>query len=473
LPATRFHAPLSLLRSTPVRQALLLVAVVATANLISLGGAYLKLRADLTQAIRTDIEEELSGFDLSATPRALSAIVEAKARATDPAKTVLVFLGQDGRQVGNARAMLSDQNLRLVEIGPGRALGKAGYVHEARRLSSGILIVAESLAPLDDLSDTFLSLLAFSLGPTVLISLGAGVLIARRTARRVEAIEATLDRLSAGDLTARTGAGTGGGDDLGRIGSGVNRLAARQEAATEALRQVTADIAHDLRTPLQRIAVILHDLRARLPAEGDAAALAQQATDEAERAVSVFHAMLQIAQIEGSSNAARFATLDLRDTAGQMVELYQPSVEDAGDTLTLDLPPHPLTVRGDPHLIAQALANLIENALRHTPPGTRIAVAASQGPDGPVLSVGDSGPGIPEAERDKVVRRLYRLERSRTTPGHGLGLSLVAAIAALHSADLVLEDNAPGLKVRMAFPTPEAAAARKDPGDGSGERTKP
>jgi signal transduction histidine kinase len=452
LAGRRGHAPLTLLRSTPVRQALLLVAVVAAVNLVSLGGAYLKLRADLVQSIRTDIEEELSGFDLSATPRALSAIVEAKARATDPAKTVLVFLGEDGRQVGNARAVLAGQNLRLVEADRDHALGQAGYIHEARRLSSGILIVAESLAPISDLSNTFLSLLAFSLGPTVLISLGLGVLIARRTARRVEGIERTLDRLSAGDLTARTGTKDGAGDDLGRIGAGVNRLAARQEAATEALRQVTADIAHDLRTPLQRIAVLLHDLGGRLPQGSDAMPLAEQARDEVDRAVSVFHAMLQIAQIEGSNAAARFAPLDLRDTARQMVELYLPAVEDAGDTLVLELPPEPVTVTGDPHLIAQALANLVENALRHTPPGTRISVAVSGGPAGPRLTVADDGPGVPAEEREKVVRRLYRLERSRTTPGHGLGLSLVAAIATLHAATLTLEDNDPGLRARVDFP---------------------
>ncbi|PTW51269.1 HAMP domain-containing sensor histidine kinase [Rhodovulum kholense] len=437
-----------LMRSTPVRQALALVAVVALANLLSLGGAYLTLRADLARSIRADLDAELASFDLSATPAALSAIVRARARAADPAKTVTVFLAADGRQVGNARATLDGGDIHLS---PGdQPLGAAGYLHEVRPLSGGLLIVAESLAPIAELRRTFLSLLAFSLGPTVLISLGVGVLIARRTARRVDGIEETLDRLSAGDLSARLPPDPLPADDLSRIGAGVNRLAARQEAATEALRQVTADIAHDLRTPLQRISVLIQDLRARLPDEGDPAELADRASAEVDRAVSVFRAMLEIAQIEGGQASARFQPFDLGLTVRQVVELYQPSVEDAGHRLSLSCPETGPTVRGEPSLIAQALANLVENALRHTSEGSRIDIAVTADPPG--LIVADDGPGVPEGERDKVLRRLYRLERSRTTPGHGLGLSLVAAIASLHGARLTLEDNAPGLRVRLAFP---------------------
>jgi len=447
--ATRAVSLRHLIRSTPVRQALVLVAVVALANLMSLGGAYLTLRADLVRAIRADLAGDLASFEISATPAALSAIVQARARATDPAKKVTVFLPPGGRQVGNARAILREGgDIRLV---PGtHPLGAAGYLHETRRLAGGLLIVAESLGPIAELRRTFLSLLAFSLGPTVLISLGVGVLLARRSARRVDGIEDTLDRLSVGDLSARLPPDPAPADDLSRIGAGVNRLAARQEAATEALRQVTADIAHDLRTPLQRISVLIQDLRARLPDESEPAELADRASAEVDRAVSVFRAMLEIAQIEGGQASARVQPLDLGLTVRQVVELYQPSVEDAGHCLTLDCPGTGPTVRGEPSLIAQALANLIENALRHTPEGSRIDIAVSADPPG--LSVADDGPGVPEDERGKVLRRLYRLERSRTTPGHGLGLSLVAAIAGLHDASLTLEDNAPGLRVRLVFP---------------------
>lgn len=439
--------PVRLIRSTPVRQALILVAVVALVNLASLGGTWLTMRADLSARIEAEVTREISGFDVAATPGALATLVAARARVSDPAGTVFVFAGDDGRSAGNAVAVIEGGQVTLAALSQERPLSDAGYVHEVRQLSGGLLIVAQSLGPIRDLTDTFLTLLAFSVLPTVLIALGIGALIARRSARRVAAMEATLGRIAAGDLGARYGPDAGG-DDLARIGAGLDRMAASQQAATEALRQVTTDIAHDLRTPLQRISVLIEDLRGRLP-EGEAADLADRAAAEAERAVGVFRALLHIAQIEGGSPRQGFRRFDLVETARRIAELYAPAAEDRGDRLALDLPKGPVNVTGDEGLIGQALANLIENALAHTPPGTAIEVAVEA--DGPVLTVRDSGPGIPAEERGRATQRLYRLERSRTTPGNGLGLSLVAAIATLHGARLSFGDGNPGLVVRLAF----------------------
>lgn len=446
-----------LMRSTPIRQALLLVAAVAVVNLLTLGGAWLKMRGDLVQSIRSDLSRELASFDVSATPGALATLVTARAGVTDPAETVYVFLGADGRQAGNARASLDRDTVQINALAPTRPISDQGYVHEMRRLSGGILIVAQSLEPIARLSDTFASLLAFSLLPTLAISLALGALIARRSARRVEQIEATLNRIAAGDLAARCPPAPGLDDDLARIGSGINRMAGKQQAATESLRQVSTDIAHDLRTPLQRISLMLDKLRTELPDTGPAADLADRAAEESARAVAVFGSLLQISQIEGGRPAARFARFDLRDPVRQIAELYTPTAEDRGDRLDLLLPPGPVPVDGDAGLIGQALANLLENALRHAPPGGRITVSVESGLAGPTVSIADTGPGIPTGEREKVLRRLYRLEQSRTTPGNGLGLALVNAIAALHSARLSLEDAAPGLRVTLTFPAPGAA----------------
>ncbi len=444
-----------LLRSTPVRLALVLVALFTLVNGATLGAAYLQLASSTRAQLRANVSSELAGFDVTATPAALATLVRARARAADPRNRVYLFLGDDGRRAGNADAVLRDGQPRLVPLGPDRKLSDAGYVQEVRRLSSGILVVAESLAPLDALRRTFLALLALSLVPTALVSLGIGTLIARRSARRVARIERTLARLAAGDLAARTG-GPGrlaptyrSGDDLARIGEGVDRMAERQEAATEALRQVSADIAHDLRTPLQRISVLLADLRDRLDPGTEAAELAGRAGDEAERATAVFHALLQIAQIEGGSPAQHFEPVDLVAIARELVELYEPAAEEAGVTLKTALPGHPVLVTGERNLIAQALANLLENALRHAGDGAVAEVSVDE--DGR-LAVADGGPGIPEEERGRVTRRLYRLERSRTTPGNGLGLALVSAIAQLHGAALEFADNDPGLRVTLDFP---------------------
>ena len=460
-PARALH----LSRSTPVRQAIVLVAVVALVNLASLGGAFLKMRADLSGAIHEEVLREIESFDVAATPGALATLVGARARATDPAHTVFVFVGDDGQSAGNARALIDGVDLRLAPLAPDSVLSDKGYLHEIRRLSGGVLIVAQSLAPLEDLAETFLRLLAFSLVPTLLVSLGLGALIAQRAARRVEALEATLDRLAQGELAARTGAVAGAarrGDDLARIGAGIDRMAEKQQAATEALRQVSADIAHDLRTPLQRIALLIEDLRAHLAEGSEAADLAGRAAQETERAVAVFRALLEIARIEGGSPSRRFRPIDLAACARQLAELYAPAAEDRGDSLVLDLPEAPLMVRGDAGLVGQALANLLENALTHAPAGSRIALRLARAGTKAVLSVTDDGPGIPEAEREKVLRRLYRLEASRTTPGNGLGLALVAAIAQAHEARLTLGDAGPGLTVTLAFPlAPEASLAQR------------
>lgn len=434
-------------RSTPVRQAVLLVTVVAVVNLASLGVAWVTLRADTYATLRADLDRDMASFDISASPGALRTLVSARARVSDPADTVFVFIGDDGRITGNAKAVVNGFDVGYTAADPDRPLSDKGYVDDIRRLSGGVLIVGKSLEPVARLGETFLVLLVLSTLPTVLISLALGALIARRSARRVEGIEAVLDRIAAGDLAARSGE-TGEGDDLSRIGARVNRMAEKQETATEALRQVTTDIAHDLRTPLQRIGVTLQDLEARLP-EGEARELAITAGEEADRAVAVFRALLQIAQIEGGGAKERFKPVDLGRIATRIAELYEPSAEDREDRFSVAVPEAPVMVRGDADLIGQALANLIENALRHTAPGGTIAI--SVGDDGR-LSVADSGPGIPKAEREKVLRRLYRLERSRTTPGNGLGLALVAAIAESHGAALDLDDNDPGLVVTLRFP---------------------
>ncbi|MAM59903.1 HAMP domain-containing sensor histidine kinase [Maritimibacter sp. UBA3975] len=436
-----------LVRSAPVRQAVLLVTVVALVNLASLGVAWLTLRANTLDELNADLARDMASLDISASPGALRTLVAARARVTDPTDTVFVFIGNDGRITGNARAVVEGRDVGFTAMSAERRLSDEGYLDDVRRLSGGVLIVAKSLEPVARLGDTFFVLLVISTLPTVLIALGIGALIARASARRVERIEAVLERIAGGDLAARSGE-TGEGDDLSRIGARVNRMAEKQQAATETLRQVTTDIAHDLRTPLQRIGVTLQDLEARLP-EGETRDLAGAAAEEADRAVSVFRALLQIAQIEGGTSRERLRPVDLAAIATRIAELYEPSAEDRGDSFVVEVPDAPVDVTGDPDLIGQALANLIENALRHTPPGGDIRVAVT--PDG-ALIVADSGPGIPEGERDKVLRRLYRLERSRTTAGNGLGLALVAAIADSHRATLDLGDADPGLTVTLRFP---------------------
>ena len=304
------------------------------------------------------------------------------------------------------------------------------------------------------MQETFLGLLSLAILPTLMISLGVGVWMALVSARRVRHIESTLAQLTRGDLSARVPSADQN-DDLSRIGAGINRMGASQEASMSALRQVSTDIAHDLKTPIQRIFVLLKNLRDRLTKDTPEADLADRALTETERAATVFQSLLMIAQIEGGSAKSRFEAVDLAEIVSTFVEIYAPAAEDNGHSLTMELlPEKPVVVHGDKTLLGQLIANLIENALRHTPAGSGISLGLVLTPQEIVLTVADDGPGIPEGERSNVLRRLYRLERSRTTTGNGLGLSLALAIAELHGARLRLLDNSPGLLIEVAFPLP-------------------
>lgn len=445
--------------STPMRQAFGLVAVVAVVNLVTLGVAYISLRNAAEEGMRANLVQHKAGFQVAASPGALEILVAAEANAADPEYRVFAFIAPDGRVTGNANATLTQNGVEISQMPEGRPLSKHGYFSLIEPMAGGILILGESRTPINELRETFFALLALSLTPTVLISLGAGAAIALRARRRVDLIEAALGRLSKGELDARIPADPGREDDLARIGAQVNRMAAAQESATEALRQVSTDIAHDLKTPLQRMAVLLHDLRDRLPEDSDEAALADRAIAEADGAVGVFHGLLQIAQIEGGAARTSFAPVDLAKLAEEMADLYQPSAEEREHRLSVAIADGPAVVAGHRALLGQALANLIENALNHTPAGSSVSVAVRPDGSGSVaLIVADDGPGIPETERNRVTRRLYRLERSRTTPGNGLGLALVAATAQLHGATLKLGDAGPGLVVTLTFPGPGSTA---------------
>lgn len=456
----RRHRLAGLIRSTPLRLALGLVACFALVSSAMLGFAYLRLQASTGAQIEANLDQHVAGFRVAADAPTLGTLVTAEARVADPADRIFAYIGPGGLRRGNAQVFPDATGVEIRPLPEGRALTEAGYVSRVLPMVGGILVVAESRAPLEELKRTFLRLLAFSLLPTLVLSLSAGLALARSSARRVGAMERTLRDLAGGDLTARV-EDDGHDDDFARIGAGINDMAAAQEAATSALRQVSTDIAHDLKTPVQRLVVLLNDLRDRLPETGAEAEIAARAAAEADRAVGVFHSLLQIAQIEGGRLTANFAPVDLTKLAETFAEIYEPTAEESGHRLRLTPPPPALSsVRGDKGLLGQALANLIENALHHTPPGSEITLSLHDDGTGVILRLADNGPGIPAPERKKVLRRLYRLEQSRTTPGNGLGLSLVAAIAELHGAVLELADNAPGLSVSLRFARGQA--------DGSG-----
>jgi signal transduction histidine kinase len=216
------------------------------------------------------------------------------------------------------------------------------------------------------------------------------------------------------------------------------------------LRQVSSDVAHDLRTPLTHLRNRLEEARQKAVTTDDYAALVTHAIEDTDHLLVIFAALLRISQIESGSRLAAFAPLSLSELLERIYEMYRPVAEDAHQVLLHEIQKG-VRIRGDGELLTQMFSNLIENAIRHAPPGTRILIRLWASGSTVTAAVEDNGPGIPAAERDKVFRRFYRLTGSRTTPGNGLGLALVAAIANLHAAKIELADNLPGVCLRLSF----------------------
>lgn len=281
-------------------------------------------------------------------------------------------------------------------------------------------------------------------------------LVSRGAWRRIAAISAAADKVSQGDLKVRAAVrGSRARDDIDQLGAAFNAMLDRIGVLIDQVRQVSTDIAHDMRTPLTRHRQRLERLRREVGDQPTVLAEVLGLEADVGEILRTFDALLQLSEIEGSGADGLLRAEDLGAIAAHVAEAYRPDIEESGRRLMVEVEPCP--VWADEALVTQALANLLENALRHTPRGARIAVDARRGAGGEAeLTVADDGPGIADADRAAALRPFVRLETSRNRPGSGLGLSIVAAVAARHDAVLTLEDAGPGLRVRMRFPaTPD------------------
>lgn len=289
---------------------------------------------------------------------------------------------------------------------------------------------------------------------TIGLGIVMGLMFSRALLRRVDSVNRTARLIRDGDMSKRI-ALTGAGDELENLALNLNAMLDQIERLMSGMREVSDNIAHDLRSPLNRIRGRLTEALKSSPAEKEAALRAT--LDDAENMITTFNALLSIARIESGEGAGAMEAVDLVAIAEEMAELYEPAAQDAGFVLQLKTAPAP-PVRGSRSLISQAIANLLDNALKYATGGSTIRIDVRKGSENRVLlSVLDDGPGVPESDRDSVVKRFVRLEQSRSTPGSGLGLSLVTAIARAHRGSIALGDSSSagerrGLKVTMAFP---------------------
>jgi signal transduction histidine kinase len=243
-------------------------------------------------------------------------------------------------------------------------------------------------------------------------------------------------------------------DEWDGLAENLNSMLDRIEELVETNRQVSDNIAHDLRTPLTRMRGRLERACNQELDVSRRQALVSDTIGELDVILTTFSSLLRISQIEARARTAGFRNIDLTAIIREVAELFEPAAEERGVRLKVDAC-EVVPAVGDRDLLFDAISNLVDNAIKHGGEHGEVGIAVSEGVDGPVLAITDRGPGIPIEERKQVLRRFYRLERSRNSPGNGLGLSLVAAVANLHGARLALTDNAPGLKVELHFPVPQ------------------
>jgi signal transduction histidine kinase len=290
-------------------------------------------------------------------------------------------------------------------------------------------------------------------------ALGAigALFVARRVLKRMDDMNTSAQGIMAGDLTRRLPV-SGSGDELDRLAEGLNEMLGRISELMAGLQEVSDNIAHDLRTPLTRLR---NHAEAALAFGGDAATYRQaleKTIEESDQLIRVFNALLLIARAEAGGDLGPLQPLDLGEAARSVAELYEPIAEEEGVALTVRAEDG-LKVRGNRELIGQAIANLVDNALKYGAPQKGdaaakpdVVIAARRAGESVVLTVADRGTGIAPEDRARVLDRFVRLEGSRSRPGSGLGLSLAAAVARMHGGAVELEDNQPGLRVRLTLP---------------------
>jgi signal transduction histidine kinase len=300
----------------------------------------------------------------------------------------------------------------------------------------------------------------------VVLGLGGGIFVARRVLRRIDAMTGTTQRIMAGDLSGRLPVGRSG-DELDRLAENLNAMLERIEALMTGLKEVSDNIAHDLKTPLTRLRNRAEEALAKAGTEAEYRSALERTIEESDGLIRTFNALLMIARAESGQARGDMDDFDAADVAKGIHELYEPLAEDGDLILRVKTEPTPL--HGNRELISQALANLVENAIKYGKPAAHgagvlesdrkdILIEARRDGDRVFLSVIDHGPGIPAADRKHAVERFVRLEASRTQPGSGLGLSLASAVATLHGGDLRLDDAHPGLIATLAIPARSGAS---------------
>jgi signal transduction histidine kinase len=441
-------------RSAPLRIAATYTVVFSLSFLLVLAVIYWTAGRDVQEQIRLTIDQDVRELRNVYEVQGIKGVVEdidVLASSVEANRSFYLLQDPDGKVVASAGS--------AEPMTPFEGWQEKPYLREAKRpdyfilfgtqLGGYSLVVGRRAHPVWEVHEAILKSFAWALGMMIPLALLGGLIMGRRSFRRVETIGAAMRQIADGYVPRRVPV-AGTGDEIDRLARDINRVLQEIERLVDQLKQVTNDIAHDLRTPLGRLRQGLERALDRETTMTGYQSGIEKAIIEINGILSTFNAILHIAQIEAGKRRSRFVEVNLSELGDTVLETYGSVAEDSLHAFEGALA-QDVALRGDRDLLMQLLVNLVENAICHTPAGTRIKLTISQESEHPVIAVADDGPGIPLSERQHVFRRFYRLDSSRTTPGSGLGLALVEAIANLHGATIELADNGPGLRVTVRF----------------------
>jgi len=456
-----------LLRTTVFKLSLVYLVVFALGAGLVLMRVGMSMKDLFEDQIDKTVEAEIAGLSEQYRQGGIRRLVETvERRANQPGSSLYLVTTFAGERIAGNVAQLPVGVLERPGLIETRYARMDGVVAEHRALARIFLLpggfrllVGRDLEDREALRGMMLRALLTSLGWLVLIGAAGGIFVAMRVLRRVDAMSASAQTIMSGDLSQRLPR-TGSGDELDRLATSLNAMLERIGELMKGLQEVSDNIAHDLKTPLTRLRNGVDEALRTAQSPENYRACLEKVVEESEGLIRVFNALLMIARLESGAAQEAMQDFDVAEVAHDVAELYDAVAEEQGVMLTLDVDA-PLMMRGGRELIGQALANLVDNAIKY-------GVASENGAQGVVniaarrigdrieLTVADRGPGIAAQDRARVLERFVRLEGSRSRPGSGLGLSLASAVARLHHGALRLHDNEPGLRVTMELPVEES-----------------
>ena len=456
-----------LLRTTVFKLSLVYLVVFAIGAGLVLMRVGMNVKDLFDDQIDQTVEAEIAGLSEQYRQGGIRRLVETvERRANQPGSSLYLVTTFAGERITGNVAQLPVGVLERPGLIETRYARTDGVVAEHRALARIFLLpggfrllVGRDLEDREALRGLMLRALFTSLGWLVLIGTAGGIFVAMRVLRRVDAMSASAQTIMSGDLSQRLPR-TGSGDELDRLATSLNAMLERIGELMKGLQEVSDNIAHDLKTPITRLRNGVDEALRMAQSTDDYRACLEKVVEESEGLIRVFNALLMIARLESGAAQEAMQDFDVAQVARDVAELYDAVAEDQGVMLTLDVDA-PLMMRGGRELIGQALANLVDNAIKYGQPSedgaqALVNISARRMGDRIELAVADRGPGIAAQDRARVLERFVRLEGSRSRPGSGLGLSLACAVARLHHGALRLDDNEPGLRVTIDLPMGES-----------------